>query len=78
MLAHGGRFNKESWGKQARTLAAARFRVLAINFRGYGQSRGPGQAQPLSAPLYLDVLAAVQSASRISGHPGAPQARGNL
>jgi pimeloyl-ACP methyl ester carboxylesterase len=41
-------------------LAAAGFRVLAIDFRGYGPSRGPGQADPLSAPLHLDVLAAVQ------------------
>jgi pimeloyl-ACP methyl ester carboxylesterase len=60
VLAHGGRFNKESWKKQAQTLARAGFRVLAIDFRGYGQSRGPGQADPLSAPLHLDVLAAVR------------------
>lgn len=60
VLAHGGRFNKESWEKQARTLAAAGFRVLAIDFRGYGQSRDPGQSDPLSAPLHLDVLAAVR------------------
>jgi pimeloyl-ACP methyl ester carboxylesterase len=60
VLAHGGRFNKESWEKQARTLATAGFRVLAIDFRGYGQSRGPGQSDPLSAPLHLDVLAAVR------------------
>ncbi|HEY1221792.1 MAG: alpha/beta hydrolase [Bryobacteraceae bacterium] len=60
VLAHGGRFNKESWEKQARTLEAAGFRVLAIDFRGYGQSRGPGQADPLSAPLQWDVLAAVR------------------
>ena len=60
VLAHGGRFNKQSWEKQARPLAAAGFRVLAIDFRGYGQSRGPGQADPLSVPLYLDVLAAVR------------------
>ena len=60
VLAHGGRFNKESWGPQAKALAEAGFRVLAIDFRGYGQSRGPGQADPLSAPLYLDVLAAVR------------------
>jgi len=26
VLAHGGRFNKESWAKQAQTLAAAGFR----------------------------------------------------
>jgi pimeloyl-ACP methyl ester carboxylesterase len=60
VLAHGGRFNKESWSKQAREFAAAGFRVAAIDFRGYGQSSGPGQADPLSAPLQLDVLAAVR------------------
>jgi len=60
VLAHGGQFNKESWEKQARTLAAAGFRVLAIDFRGYGKSRGPGQSDPMDAPLYLDVLAAVR------------------
>jgi pimeloyl-ACP methyl ester carboxylesterase len=60
VLAHGGRFNKESWEKQARTLASAGFRVLALDFRGYGKSRGPGDAHPMDAPLYLDVLAAVR------------------
>ena len=60
VLAHGGRFNKESWEKQARTLAAAEFRVLAFDFRAYGKSRGPGQSDPMSAPLHLDVLAAVR------------------
>ncbi len=60
VLAHGGRFNKESWEKQARELAKAGFRVLAIDFRGYGQSQGPGQADPLGAPLHFDVLAAVR------------------
>ncbi len=60
VLAHGGRFNKGSWEKQAQALAAAGFRVLAIDFRGYGQSRGPGDADPMSAPLHLDVLAAVR------------------
>jgi len=34
VLAHGGRFNKESWEKQARTLAATKFRVLALDLRG--------------------------------------------
>jgi pimeloyl-ACP methyl ester carboxylesterase len=38
VLAHGGRFNKESWQKQAQTLALAGFRVLALDFRGYGKS----------------------------------------
>jgi pimeloyl-ACP methyl ester carboxylesterase len=60
VLAHGGRFDKTSWAKQARALAEAGFRVLAIDFRGYGQSVGPGQSDPLAAPLYFDVLAAVR------------------
>jgi pimeloyl-ACP methyl ester carboxylesterase len=60
VLVHGGRFNKESWAKQAQTLAAAKFRVLAIDLRGYGKSRGPGDSDPMDAPLDLDVLAAVR------------------
>jgi len=60
VLAHGGRFDKESWAKQAKAFAASGFRVLAFDFRGYGKSRGPGQADPVSAPLERDVLAAVR------------------
>ncbi len=60
VLAHGGRFDKESWAPQARALAAAGFSCLAIDFRGYGRSRGPGDADPLGAPLHQDVLAAVR------------------
>jgi dipeptidyl aminopeptidase/acylaminoacyl peptidase len=60
VLAHGGQFNKESWEPQARVLVKAGLRVLAIDFRGYGQSKGPGQANPISSPLHLDVLAAVR------------------
>jgi pimeloyl-ACP methyl ester carboxylesterase len=60
VLAHGGRFNKESWAKQAQTLAAAGFEVLAIDFRGYGPSHGPGDSSPMDAPLKFDVLAAVR------------------
>jgi pimeloyl-ACP methyl ester carboxylesterase len=60
VLAHGARFNKESWKKQAKTLEEAGFRVLAIDFRGYGQSRGPAKADAQSAPLQLAVLAAVR------------------
>lgn len=33
MLVHGGRFNKESWEKQARVLANAGFRVVSIDSR---------------------------------------------
>lgn len=79
VLAHGGRFNKESWSRQAPTLVSAGFRVLALDFRGYGESRGPGDSDPLSAPLDLDVLAAVRylretgakSASVVGGSMGA-------
>jgi len=60
VLAHGGQFNKESWAKQAHTLVGAGFQVLAIDFRGYGKSHGPGDSDPMDAPLYLDVLAAVR------------------
>ena len=38
VLAHGALFNKESWAEQARPLAKAGFRVLAIDFRGHGRS----------------------------------------
>lgn len=57
VLAHGGRFNKESWAPQARVLAGAGFRVLAIDFRGYGKSRAGSQTRN---GHYLDVLRAVR------------------
>jgi|SRR5579871_5593491 len=60
VLAHGGRFNKESWEKQARILVENGYRVLAFDFRGFGQSRGPGQADMFTAPMHLDVLGAVR------------------
>jgi pimeloyl-ACP methyl ester carboxylesterase len=60
VLAHGGRFTKESWEPQARRLADAGFRVLAFDFRGFGKSHGPGDKDFDSAPFQLDVLAAVR------------------
>jgi pimeloyl-ACP methyl ester carboxylesterase len=60
VLAHGGQFNKESWRKQALILVQHRYRVLALDFRGYGKSHGPGDSDPMDSPLYLDVLAAVR------------------
>jgi len=60
VLAHGGRFNKESWSKQAQILTTAGFKVLALDFRGYGKSHGPGDSDPMDAPLKFDVLAAVR------------------
>lgn len=60
VLAHGGRFNKESWDKQARELVQAGFRVLAIDFRGRGKSRGGAQAQAPDDGVHFDVLAAIR------------------
>lgn len=59
VLAHGGQFTKESWAPQARELAGAGFHVLAIDFRGFGGSHGPGEKDFDHAPFALDVLAAV-------------------
>jgi pimeloyl-ACP methyl ester carboxylesterase len=56
VLAHGARFDKESWDPEARALAGSGFRVLAIDFRGYGGSRAGSAPQALE----LDVLAAVR------------------
>lgn len=60
VLAHGGQFNKESWRDQARALASQGFQVLAIDFRGYGCSTGPGEKDFDHAPFENDVLAAVR------------------
>jgi len=59
VLAHGGRFNKESWEKQALELTKAGFRVVAIDFRGHGQSHGPQSKSGFDGVEY-DVLAAVR------------------
>jgi pimeloyl-ACP methyl ester carboxylesterase len=59
VLVHSGRFSKESWRAQANVLVSEGFRVLAIDFRGFGCSMGPGQADFDNAPFENDVLAAV-------------------
>ena len=60
VLAHGGRFTKESWATQAPAFATAGFRVLAIDFRGRGQSRGGGRSDSGDDGVHFDVLAAVR------------------
>ena len=60
VLAHGGRFTKESWQPQAPSFVKAGFRVLAFDFRGFGKSHGPGDSDMFTAPMQLDVLAAVR------------------
>lgn len=62
LLAHGVRFNKESWKDQATQLAGAGFRVIAIDFRGYGKSQGGPNSRPGFDDLYMDVLGAVRYA----------------
>ena len=79
VLVHGGRFTKESWDKQAHELTGAGYRVLAIDMRGYGNSKeGPAELNTgYGSPL--DVLAAVRylhgagakSVSVIGGSMGA-------
>jgi dienelactone hydrolase len=58
VLAHGGRFTMESWDKQARILAKAGFRVLALDFRGYSQTIAGTQTSDDKS--YPDVLTAVR------------------
>ena len=61
VLSHGARFDKGSWGAQARLLAQAGFRALAIDLRGYGQSRGGGDSQGgRGGEHHLDILGAVR------------------
>ncbi|HLY43865.1 MAG TPA: alpha/beta fold hydrolase [Terracidiphilus sp.] len=60
VLVHGGQFDKESWAPQAKRFQATGFEVLAIDLRGYGESHGPGDKDPMDAPLDKDVLAAVR------------------
>ena len=67
VLAHGVVFNKESWSPQAQRLAAEGFEVLAIDFRGYGDSAAGSKG----GALQLDVLGAIrylqaQGAEKIS------------
>src|SRR5580698_11430726 len=58
VLAHGGRFTKDSWRKQAEAFADAGFRALATDFRGYGQSVPGSRSEDWKH--YPDVLAAVR------------------
>jgi len=79
LLVHGGRFNKESWQKQAPLFARAGFLVLAINFRGdhpnpdgspgsYGSDRD-NATDVLAAAAYLHRIGAT-SISAIGGSLG--------
>jgi len=56
LLAHGAIFNKESWGAFEQVLLDQGYTVLAIDFRGYGQSTQGTEARA----LYRDILAGVR------------------
>jgi pimeloyl-ACP methyl ester carboxylesterase len=62
VLAHGGRFDRKSWKEQARKLAAAGFRVVAIDFRAAVETRAGRETPCLydETCLAKDVLAAVR------------------
>ena len=60
LLVHGGRFTKESWAPQVPAFVAAGFEVLAIDLRGSGKSKHPGEPYPTDAQLATDVLTAVR------------------
>ena len=51
ILAHGGRFNKESWKEQAQVLAAKGFRILAIDFRALAVRQD--RARQISSVLHF-------------------------
>ncbi|MFZ0301423.1 MAG: alpha/beta fold hydrolase [Terracidiphilus sp.] len=61
VLAHGGRFGKESWAPQAQVLAQKGFTVLAVQFRGDKKNPdGSTGAQGKYEDNAADVLAAVR------------------
>lgn len=59
LLAHGGRFDRTSWAAQAPAIAAAGFRVLAIDFRGRGESIGGHEWDGSDEGYVHDVRAAL-------------------
>jgi esterase/lipase len=79
VLAHGGRFNKESWKKQAEAIANSGFLVLALRFRGDGLNPdgSPGTfgsdadnaADVLAAVFYLHQIGA-KTVSAVGGSMG--------
>ena len=60
ILAHGGRFHKESWKPQALAFANAGFTVLSVGFRGdHANPDGTPGTSSSDADNAEDVLAAV-------------------
>jgi dienelactone hydrolase len=66
VLAHGGRFNKESWKKQADVFAKSGFLVLSVRFRGDKVNPdGSPSAEGSGPDNTADVIAAVSYLHRI-------------
>jgi len=59
VLVHGGRLTKESWRTQAEQFRAAGFHVIALDLRGFGQSRPAPMVSASEDRKELDVVAAV-------------------
>lgn len=65
ILAHGGRFTKESWKQQAETLVSAGLSALAIRFRGDSPNPdGSSGSNGSAAENAEDFLAAVDYLQR--------------
>jgi pimeloyl-ACP methyl ester carboxylesterase len=65
VLVHGGRLTKESWGAQADQFRRAGFHVIAIDLRGFGQSKAPPATGAFEESKALDVIAAVDYLKRL-------------
>lgn len=69
VLVHGGLLTRESWEQQARELVSVGFRVLAIDLRGFGQSKTGPQGQTPDEGKRFDVLAAIRYLRKSSSKP---------
>jgi pimeloyl-ACP methyl ester carboxylesterase len=75
LLAHGRIFDKESWAPLARQLESAGYRVLAIDFRGYGDSTAGSEGNVLEQDIlggirYLHEELGATAVSVIGGSMG--------
>jgi len=68
LLAHGRIFNKESWEPLARRLEAEGYQVLAIDFRGYGESAAGSDGNVLEQDILggIRYLHEQQNAAAVS------------
>ncbi|MFE7429875.1 alpha/beta fold hydrolase [Streptomyces sp. NPDC057545] len=73
LLVHGFPESWYSWRHQLPALAAAGFRAVAIDVRGYGRSSGPGEAEAYRMPTHVSdnvgvVRALGERTATIVGH----------